>query len=121
MPWNGQEGGHIHLTVHKDRQGQLPATLNTTVATITAEWDGPTLAYTMGLPNAKAEGENLEDSLLEALESVGTEGVKGSRALRELLKGKRAKDIDSARDELLQAGMIERAKTGRGFTYTVAR
>ena len=121
VPWNGQQGGHIHLTVHKDRQGQLPATLNGTAATITAEWDGPILAYTVGLPNAKAEGENLEDDLLDALEGAGAEGVKGSRALRELLKGKRAKDIDAAREELLQAGMIERVKEGNAWRYVIAK
>ena len=120
-PWNGQQGGYIHLTVHKDRQGQLPATLNATAATITGEWDGPTLNYTIGLPNAKPEGENLEDELMDALEGVGAEGVKGSRAVRDLLKGKRAKDIDAAREELLQAGMIEREKSGRGYTYRLAR
>ncbi len=100
-PWNGQQGGHIHLTVHKDRQGQLPATLNGTAATITAEWDGPTLDWRVDLPNAKDEGEDLQIELMDALEGAGAEGVKGSRALRELLKGKRAKDIDAAREELL--------------------
>ena len=101
VPWNGQEGGHVHLTVHKDRQGQLPATLNATAATVTAEWNGPTLDWSIGLPNAKAEAENLEDELLEAMEAAGADGVKGSRAIRELVKGKRAKDIDAAREELL--------------------
>ena len=120
VPWNGQEGGYVHLTTHKDRQGELPATLNNTVATISASWDGPTLAYTIGLPNAKAEGENLEDELLEAMESAGTEGVKGSRAIRDMMKGKRAKDIDAACKELLAAGLIERVREGKTYTYTAA-
>ena len=120
VPWNGQEGGYVHLVLHKDRQGQLPGTLNNTVATITAEWDGPTLAYTIGLPNAKAERENLEDELLEAMESAGTEGVKGSRAIRDMMKGKRAKDIDAACKELLAAGLIERVREGKTYTYTAA-
>ena len=121
VPWNGQQGGHVHLTVHKDRQGQLPATLNATAATVTAEWKGLTLDWSIGLPDASADAENLEDELLEALESVGDAGVKGSRAMRDLLKGKRAKDIDNARDELLQAGIIERTKNGRGYLYTIAK
>ena len=58
---------------------------------------------------------------MDALEGAGAEGVKGSRALRELLKGKRAKNIDAAREELLQAGMIERVKDGRGYVYTISR
>ena len=119
--WNGQEGGAVHLTIHKDAHGQLPAPKFSAVATITAEWDGPTLDWTVGLPNAKPEGEDLQSELLDALEGAGAEGVKGSRALRELLKGKRAKDIDAAREELLQAGMIERVKDGRGYVYTISR
>ena len=120
-PWNGQEGGFINLTVHKDRQGGLPAVLNGTAATVTAEWNGAVLDWSVGLPYAKPEGEDLQIELMDALEGAGAEGVKGSRALRELLKGKRAKDIDAAREELLQAGMIERVKDGRGYIYTLAR
>ena len=51
--WNGQKGGVVHLTVHKDAHGQLPAPQWSVVSTISAEWDGPTLAYTIGLPNAR--------------------------------------------------------------------
>ena len=119
--WNGQQGGAINLTIHKDAHGQLPAPKFSVVATITAEWDGPTLDWKIGLPNVKEEGEDLQMDLMDALEGAGTEGVKGSRALRELLKGKRARDVDAAREELLQAGMIERAKDGRGYLYTVSK
>ena len=118
--WNGQQGGAVHLTIHKDAHGQLPAPKFSAVATITADWDGPTLAYTVGLPNAKQEGEDLQMELLDVLEQAGTEGVKGSRAIRDLLKGKRAKDIDAAREELLTAGMIERVKEGNAWRYIVA-
>ena len=52
--WNGQQGGAVHLTIHKDAHGQLPAPKFSVVSTITAEWDGPTLAYTVGLPDALA-------------------------------------------------------------------
>ena len=67
--WNGQQGGAIHLTIHKDAHGQLPAPKFSTVATITAEWDGPTLDWTIGLPHTKPEGEDVQDELLEAFES----------------------------------------------------
>ena len=122
-PWNGQEGGAVSLMLHKDRAGQVPAREGHDAATVYAEWaeDRLTLDWSVGLPNAKPEGEDLQDELLTALEGSGTEGVKGSRALRELLKGKRAKDVDAAREELLQAGMIERAKDGRGYLYTVSK
>jgi hypothetical protein len=42
------------------------------------------------------------------------ESVNGSDGVCALLKGKRAKDIDDARNELLASGLIQREKQGRG-------
>ena len=115
IAWDGKHGGAVHLTVHKDAHGQLPAPKFSVVSTISAEWGGPTLAYTIGLPNAKVEGEDLQDELMEAFEQKGSEGARGSTGVRGLLKGKRGRDIDKARDELLQAGMLQRDKDGRAL------
>ena len=117
--WNQQQGGAVHLTVHKDAGGQLPAIKDSVVSTISAQWDGATLAYTIGLPNAKAESEDLELELMEAFNQAGADGARGSLGVRGLLKGKRAKDVDKAKDELYQAGMIQREKVGRAWVYTV--
>ena len=111
-------GGAIHLTIHKDAHGQLPAPKFSVVSTISADWNGPDLAYTIGLPNAKAEGEDLQDELMEAFDQVGSEGVRGSNGVRGLLKGKRGRDIDKARDDLLQVGILERVKDGKAWVYT---
>ena len=120
IAWDGQHGGAVNLTVHKDAAGQLPVPKWSVASTISAEWDGPTLAYTIGLPNAKTEGEDLQDELMEAFEQVGSGGARGSTGVRGLLKGKRGRDIDTARDELLQGGMIKRDKDGRAWVYTSA-
>ena len=46
-------------------------------------------------------------------------GARGSQGVsRDLLKGKRGRDIDKARDELLQVGMLQRDKVGRAWVYT---
>ena len=118
IAWDSKNGGAIHLTIHKDAHGQLPAPKFSVVSTISAEWDGPTLDYTIGLPNAKTEGEDLQDELMEAFEQVGSEGARGSNGVRGLLKGKRGKDIDKARDELLQVGILQRVKDGKAWVYT---
>ena len=118
IAWDSKNGGAVHLTIHKDAHGQLPAPKFSVVSTISAEWNGPTLAYTIGLPNAKAEGEDLQDELMEAFDQVGADGIRGSDGVRGLLKGKKVKDIDAARDELLQAGIIQRVKDGRAWVYT---
>ena len=115
--WNAQKGGSIDLTVHKDANGELPVTQSNVASTITAEWNGPTLDWTVGMPNVKPEGEDLQDELMEAFEQRGSEGARGSKGVRDLLKGKRGKDIDSARDELLHLGLIHREKDGRAYLY----
>ena len=118
-PWNGTEGGELSLTVHKDRHGQLPVPKYGTAATVYVEWaeDKLTLDWTIGLPTAKPEGEDLQDELMEAFNRAGAEGVRGSKGVRDLLTGKGVKDIDKARDELLHAGMIQRVKQGRAWVY----
>ena len=118
IAWDSKNDGAIHLTIHKDAHGQLPAPKFSVVSTISAQWNGPTLAYTIGLPNAKTEGEDLQDELMEAFEQVGADGIRGSNGVRGLLKGKRGKDIDKARDELLQVGILERVKDGKAWVYT---
>ena len=118
IAWDGKRGGAVHLTVHKDAHGQLPAPKFSVCTTIAAEWDGPTLAYTIGLPNAKTEGEDLQDELMEAFDQLGPEGALGvAKVYADLLKGKRGRDIDKARDELLQAGIIKRDKDGRAWVW----
>ena len=122
-PWNGTEAGFVNLQNHKDRHGQLPATLMGAVATISAEWgeDKLTLDYTIAPPNTKAEAEDVQDELLEAIDQAGPEGVRGSRAIRELMKGKRGKDVDLACEELTRAGMLDKVQDGRAFIYKVAQ
>ena len=122
IAWDGKRGGAVHLTVHKDAAGQLPAPKFSVVSTISAEWDGPTLAYTIGLPNAKTEGEDLQDELMEAFDQLGPKGARGSQGVRGLLKGKRGRDIDNARDELLQQGMIHHPdKDGRAWVWRAVK
>ena len=115
--WNASQDGYIHLFNHKDRNGNLPGQLLDCVATVFGEHDGPVIRYTIDLPNAKGQEEDLQDELLDAITHAGATGITGSRSMRDSLKGKRAKDVDTAREELLQQGLIERRKVGRAFNY----
>ena len=119
--WNRHQGGAVHLTIHKDGHGQLPAPKFSVAATVSATWNGPVLDWTIDLPNAKDEAEDLQMELMDAIEEAGPSGVKGSRAIRDLLKGKRARDIDAARNELESAGMIQHVKVGNTHVYTVVK
>ena len=113
--WNATQDGFINLFNHKDRNGQVPGQLYECVATIFGKHDGPIIRYTIDPPSTKPQEEDLQIELLEAITLAG--GVTGSIPMRRLLKGKRAKDVDSARDELLQQGLIERRKVGRAYAY----
>ena len=115
--WNGTQDGYIHIYNHKDRGGNLPGQLYDCVATVFGEHDGPVIRYSVDLPNAKGQEEDLQDELLDVITRTGTEGITGSRSMRDSLKGKRARDVDAAREELLQQGLIERRKVGRAFNY----
>ena len=62
------------------------------------------------------QGE-LTGRLLEAIASHGQEGVKGSRAVRGLVKAKGRTAIDAALDELIASGMVVRRKVGKPYVY----
>ena len=119
IAWDEKHGGAVHLTVHKDAHGQLPAPKLSVASTVSAQWDGPFLDWKVGMPNAKTESEDLQDELMDAFFQKGTDTVRGSQGVRELLKGKRGRDIDKAREELLHLGLIHREKDGRAFVYTI--
>ena len=53
---------------------------------------------------------------------AGADGVKGSRAIAGTTEGQAGQGHrPNARDELLQAGIIDREKNGRGYLYTIAK
>ena len=118
-PWTKDAPGKIYLANHKDRPGDLPAPLMKTVAVIEVYHgaDG-LLNWSINPPDPDDDdiGE-LTGNLLDAIAAKGQEGVKGSRAVRGLVKAKGRRAIDAALDELISNGMVARRKVGQTFVY----
>ena len=114
--WTKTEGGTLSLYNHKDRLGDLPAPVPKKVAVIkVVHQEGGGLAYTIE-PPGKDDGVDVTDGLLYEIAKLGADGVTGSKKVRALVKAK-GKDVDEARDELLQMGLIGRTPAGKAWLY----
>lgn len=115
--WTKEQGGKVVLRNHKDRPGDLPATIGKPVATITAKPVNGVLEYTITAPE-KEETDSAEvaDNLLFEIAKLGSDGVTGSRAVRALVKTS-GKAVDAALEELINSGMVGKFKTGRAWVY----
>ena len=116
-PWTKNANGRLKLVNQKDRPGDLPAALNKTLTTLVGRWEGGALTYAWELPDAE-DAADLEAELIDALEEAGE--VRGSKALRDLVKGHRWQDVQKVVDALRKEGMIEREKDGRAYVYRIA-
>lgn len=116
--WSKLEGGKVVLRNHKDRLGDLPAGLKQPVATVTVAHENDLLIWTIDPPDDDEDdlGE-VTGNLLSAIADKGQEGVKGSTAIRGLVKAKGHKLLDKALADLISNGMVARRKEGRAFVY----
>ena len=115
VPWNKQTGGGMKLTVHKDRQGDLPAATGKVAAVIKGVYKDGVLDYSITAPTDD-DIPDVADALLDKIAKAGFDGVSGQRNIRTLVKG-RGKDIDTALSELISNGLVERVKDGKAYTY----
>ena len=119
-PWTKESSGRIYLANHKDRPGDLPAGLMKTVAVVeVTHGDNGLLIWNINPP---ADDDNddlgeLTENLLDAIVAKGQEGVKGSTAVRGLVKAKGHKMIDAALADLMSNGMVARRREGRPYVY----
>ena len=119
-PWTKSEGGKVYLRNDKDRVGDLPERMGQWVAEINGEHAGDLLTLSIdpyqGKDDAVDEGQLYFD-LLAAIAATAPEGVRGGRAVRDLLEAK-AQDIDRVLGDLLKDDLVMRDKDGRAFLYT---
>ena len=117
-PWNKQVGGGMKLTVHKDRPGDLPASVGKQVAMVKGEHKDGVLRYSIvsSKDTDDDDNEGIADELLAKIAATGFDGVRGARGIRELVKGK-AKVVDAALVELLGNGLVAYTKVGNGYNY----
>ena len=117
VPWTQKTDGHLVLTNHKDRHGQLPAPIGKAVARLIGTHDGEALALSIVAPETE---DNLEEAYiptLRALAGAGPEGVHGQKAMRDLVVG-RNNQKDKAIGDLVQLGFILKTR-GKKVHYSI--
>ena len=122
-PWTKSTDGKVKLTNHKDRQGDLPAPINKTVAVVTVthgvdQRDEAELLYTIDPPDLADEDEDVSGQLLEAIASYGHQGVRTHKKVRGLLKV-RGQKVNVALEDLLKSGLVTQTTDGRASVFVV--
>ena len=105
VPWTIKTDGHLVLTNHKDRHGQLPAPNGKAIARVIGTREGDTLNLNIVGPEKE---DNIEEAYIPTLRAVmaaGPDGVNGQRAMRDLVVG-RASQRDKTIGELVEQGFI---------------
>ena len=105
VPWTQKTDGHLVLTNHKDRHGQLPAPNGKAVARVIGTHEHDSLYMNIVGPEKE---DNIEEAYIPTLRAVmaaGPDGVNGQRAMRDLVVG-RASQRDKTIGELVEQGFI---------------
>ena len=114
-PWTKTTDGQIAVTLHKDRPGDLPGTVGKTVAVFNGVHQNGFLDYSIK-PPGKDDEADVSDDLLYEIAKMGTDGVTGSRGVRDLVKAQ-GKAVDGALNDLISNGLVARRKVGRAWLY----
>ena len=117
VPWTQKTDGHLVLTNHKDRHGQLPAPNGKAVARLIGTHEHGILNLSIVAPEKE---DNLEESYiptLRALAGAGADGVNGQKAMRDLVVG-RNNQKDKAIGDLVELGFILKTQ-GKKVHYSI--
>ena len=121
VPWTQKTDGHLVLTNHKDRHGQLPAPIGKAVARIMGTHEGEGLTLSIVGPETE---DNLEEAYLptlRALADAGKDGIQGQKAMRDLVTG-RNNQKDRAISDLVELGFIlkrQPERSGQKVHYSI--
>ena len=112
IPWTGKADGHLVLTNHKDRHGQLPAPIGKAVARVIGTHNGESLHISIITPENEDNIEEAYIPTLQALADAGPDGIQGQKAMRDLVVG-RNNQRDKAIGDLIGMGFILKRKPER--------
>ena len=118
VPWTQKTDGHLVLTNHKDRHGQLPAPNGKAVARLIGTHEHGTLNLSIVAPETEDNPVDAFEPMLRAL-AEHPDGVVGQAAMRELVTG-RIQKKDSLIAEAVTEGLILKDKPGRKVRYRVS-
>ena len=117
VPWTQKTDGHLVLTNHKDRHGQLPAPIGKAVARLVGVHEGDYLALSIVSPEAEDNIEEAYIPTLRALAGAGPDGVHGQKAMRDLVVG-RATHRDKIISDLVARGFVVKT-SGKKVHYSI--
>ena len=113
IPWTQKTDGHLVLTNHKDRHGQLPAPIGKAVARLIGTHEAGSLHLSIVAPEAEDNIEEAYIPTLQALADAGKDGILGQKAMRDLVVG-RADQRDKAIGNLVELGFILKTPGRKG-------
>lgn len=117
VPWTQRTDGHLVLTNHKDRHGQLPAPIGKAVARLIGTHEADSLHMSIVAPEAEDNVAEAYIPTLRALVSAGKDGVHGQKAMRGLVVG-RNNQKDKAIGDLVDFGFILKTP-GKKLHYSI--
>ena len=122
MPWTKRKGGKIILTNHKDRGGDLTAPKHQAAAVIVGTWSGEgdarAFGYSIEVPEAQENAEDMGMAILAGIADAGPDGIMGKRAMRDLVSGKNGAK-DATIQGLIDAGLVIKSRMGKADNYAL--
>ena len=116
-PWTKTQDGVMALRLEKDRPGDVPGHIGAKVATITGCTVDGRLTITIDPPTDNEDDAlDIPMLLLAAIGGAGAEGVRGARALNEMVKGKGIHKQE-ALILLIQDGLVEQIREGKANVH----
>lgn len=126
--WSRVSDGRVRLVIEKDRDGDLPGTVGTTIATIAGTWrdtdDGSAFDLTVGEASASDEllgneqADAVKDAILTAVWKAMPAGLTKTEA-KAAVKGARHNVKYAALAALVEDGELLEERDGRAERYTI--
>ena len=118
-PWTKTEDGVMTLRLEKDRPGDVPGRPGSRVATITGRTVNGRLTITIDPPtNNEDDAGDIPMMMLEAISGAGAEGVRGVKALYDMVTGKGTHKQQALR-ELIDEGAVRQIASGQAKVHTL--
>ena len=116
--WTPDKDGMVMLKVEKDNPGNVGARGDVVSVVEGKHHDDGSFTLTFRVPDGTEGIADVRIPMLYALAQKGTEGVKGTRGYRELLKGK-GRAMDIAMKSLVDLGLVDKEKVSSSYVYSV--
>ena len=117
--WTKTQDGALVLRLEKDRQGDVPGNVGAKIAVVKGHYEGELLTISIDPPNQDDDGEeDVYMMLLDVIGAAGAEGVRGTKALMGMVKGKNGPKHEAI-SMLIGDGLVVQTKDGKAQVHTI--